>query len=67
MAIPLESAASEPHVQAKAGRAPHNAIDPARSLALSDFAAPETTAGERLIRLAYRLGVPGPTLVAPFR
>jgi uncharacterized heparinase superfamily protein len=42
-------------------------VEPGRALALSDFAAPDTTAGERLIRLAYRLGIPGPTLVAPFR
>src|SRR5690606_27506942 len=35
--------------------------------ALADFDPPETTAGERLIRLAYRLGVPGSALAAPFR
>jgi uncharacterized heparinase superfamily protein len=66
MAIPLDSAASEPHAQPTA-RAREGLVEPGRSLALSDFAAPETTSGERLIRLAYRLGIPGPTLVAPFR
>ena len=63
MAIPLDSAAPEPLAQAKGGEL----VEPGRALALSDFAPPDTTAGERLIRLAYRLGIPGPTLVAPFR
>ena len=42
-------------------------IEPGRALALSDFVPPGITAGERLIRLAYRLGVPGHSLSAPFR
>lgn len=42
-------------------------IEPGRALALASFAAPAHSIGERLIRLAYRLGVPGPTLAAPFR
>ncbi len=42
-------------------------IEPGRALALADFAPPSLGAGERLIRLAYRLGVPGPALTAPFR
>jgi uncharacterized heparinase superfamily protein len=66
MAIPLDSAAPEPLAQPKEKRA-SAVVEPGRSLALSDFAPPATTAGERLMRLAYRLGVPGPTLVAPFR
>ena len=41
-------------------------LAPSRALVLSDFAAPSVSAGERLLRLAYRLGVPGPTLAAPF-
>jgi uncharacterized heparinase superfamily protein len=41
-------------------------IEPARALALTDFDPPQTSAGERLMRLAYRLGVPGAALVAPF-
>ncbi|HSG56157.1 MAG TPA: heparinase II/III family protein [Paracoccaceae bacterium] len=40
---------------------------PRRALALSDFNPPEISAGERLLRLAYRLGIPGSTLAAPFR
>ena len=42
-------------------------IEPGRALALADFAAPSLGAGERLIRLAYRMGVPGSALAAPFR
>ena len=42
-------------------------IEPGRALALTDFDPPAISAGERLIRLAYRLGVSGHTLTAPFR
>ena len=42
-------------------------IEPGRALALADFAPPALGAGERLIRLAYRMGLPGSTLTAPFR
>ena len=42
-------------------------IEPGRALALADFSPPALGAGERLIRLAYSLGVPGSTLSAPFR
>ena len=38
-----------------------------KALALSDFSAPSVTAGERFLRMAYRMGVPGHTLAAPFR
>ena len=38
-----------------------------RALVLADFNPPEISAGERLIRLAYRLGIPGSTLATPFR
>jgi len=50
-----------------AGAAPGQVIEPGRALALADFAPPALGAGERLIRLAYRLGVPGTALSAPFR
>ena len=40
---------------------------PSRALALSDVIAPRSSAGEALIRLAYRLGVPGHALATPFR
>ena len=42
-------------------------IEPARALVLADIAPPTLGPGERLIRLAYRLGVPGSTLAAPLR
>ncbi|MBX9645313.1 MAG: heparinase II/III family protein [Novosphingobium sp.] len=47
--------------------APGEVVEPGRALALADFASPSINAGERLIRLAYRLGVPGSTLAAPLR
>lgn len=40
-------------------------IDGGRALALADFSAPSVGAGERLIRFAYRLGIPGSMLSAP--
>jgi uncharacterized heparinase superfamily protein len=67
MAIPLDSGRPEPLAQPAAREPAADVIEPRRALALADFAVPETTVGERLIRLAYKLGVPGPTLVAPFR
>ena len=47
--------------------APDRIIEPGRALALADFAPPSLGAGERLVRLAYRLGVPGGILRSPFR
>ncbi|MEP0392479.1 MAG: heparinase II/III family protein [Erythrobacter sp.] len=46
---------------------PAEPIDSSRALALSDVIAPRAKPGEALIRLAYRMGVPGHTLAAPFR
>jgi uncharacterized heparinase superfamily protein len=43
------------------------AEEPSRALALSDVIAAPAGPGEALIRLAYRLGVPGQALAAPFR
>jgi hypothetical protein len=48
-------------------QAPGELVEPGRALALADFAPPAIGAGERLLRLAYRLGVPASTLAAPFR
>ena len=73
MAIPLDPGLGEPLVtagdseDAAASSAPTENIQQGRSLALVDFQPPEISAGERLIRIAYRLGVPGNTLAAPFR
>lgn len=41
--------------------------EPSRALALSDMIAVRAGPGEALVRLAYRLGVPGQALAAPFR
>jgi uncharacterized heparinase superfamily protein len=41
--------------------------EPSRALALSDVIAVKAGPGEALMRLAYRLGVPGHALAAPFR
>ncbi|MBS0477086.1 MAG: heparinase II/III family protein, partial [Proteobacteria bacterium] len=46
--------------------APGEVIEPGRALALADFAPPAVGAGERLLRLAYRLGIPGSTLSGRF-
>jgi uncharacterized heparinase superfamily protein len=68
MAIPLADGAAEPLVETGGTPAPAGEIiEQGRALALADFGPPSASAGERLIRLAYRLGVPGPALVAPFR
>ena len=40
-------------------------IEPGRALALVDFSPPSLGAGERLIRLAYRVGIPGSLLTSP--
>ncbi|MFM6950761.1 MAG: hypothetical protein ACKOW1_07060, partial [Novosphingobium sp.] len=46
---------------------PEELVEPSRALALADFTPPVLGASERLLRLAYRLGVPASTLAAPFR
>lgn len=41
-------------------------VEPGRALALADFSPPQVSAGERLLRLAYGLGLP-PSALNPFR
>lgn len=41
-------------------------VEPGRALVLADFTPPAISAGERLVRLAYRLGVPASALTTPF-
>lgn len=75
VAIPLGDAAEEGVVSdsrvpeqadgAGASRPAGELIEPGRALALADFSPPSLGAGERLIRLAYRLGVPGSMLTSP--
>lgn len=45
--------------------APIATLEPARALALADFAPPAVGAGERLLRMAYRFGI-GPRTLNPF-
>jgi uncharacterized heparinase superfamily protein len=69
MAIPLETPKEELLVTAQeiSSDIAQRVIEPGRALALTDFAPPAIGAGERLLRFAYRLGVPGSALSAPFR
>lgn len=64
LALPLGDGDEQALVRSKAPQA--DLIEPGRAIALADFTPPSLGAGERLIRLAYRLGVPGSTLVSPF-
>lgn len=74
MAIPLggqheEGVVSEaqvPPADSLPTQTPGEVIEPGRALALADFAPPSVGPGERLLRLAYRLGIPGSALSAPF-
>ncbi|MDP3675983.1 MAG: heparinase II/III family protein [Novosphingobium sp.] len=68
LAMTASSAGDVAHIaEAPEAAAPGEIIEPGRVLALADFAPPSLGAGERLVRLAYRLGVPGGVLRAPFR
>lgn len=63
--------ADEPHAdkagEGDGGGLDHEPIESSRALALTDVIAPRARPGEALIRLAYRMGVPGHALAAPFR
>ncbi|MEN7538187.1 heparinase II/III family protein [Aurantiacibacter flavus] len=63
-AIPLRNTGSEALVNSDKPTA-----EPVtqRSLIVTDIAPPAITAGERLMRMAYRLGMSGPTILSPFR
>ncbi|KLE34259.1 heparinase II/III family protein [Aurantiacibacter luteus] len=60
-AFALDDGAGEDLVEAP------ETISADRALVVTDFAPPEITPGERLVRFAYRLGVPGAVLHKPFR
>ena len=64
---PMESVSDAALVEPRWGAEQSELVEPGRALALADFAPPSLGASERLLRLAYRLGVPGATLAAPFR
>ncbi|GGC38635.1 heparinase [Novosphingobium marinum] len=68
-AVPLgpgfeDTALNDPQ-PAETQPSPQQSIEPGRALALADFAPPSLGAGERLIRLAYRMGVPSSMLTSP--
>ena len=66
-AIPLTAPGASDSVHIAATTEPLGEIlEPGRALALADFAPPSLGPGERLVRLAYRLGVPGEVLRSPF-
>ncbi|OJW69912.1 MAG: heparinase [Sphingomonadales bacterium 63-6] len=68
MAVPLIPDNPEPLADAIGlDSSPGELIEPGRSLVLSDIRAPALGAGEKLMRMAYRIGIPGPAIVAPFR
>ena len=66
VALPLGDA-EEPLVEQAAPIAPEPEITPARALVLSDFQPPRSNPLHAAMRLAYRLGVPGPILSSPLR
>lgn len=66
-AFPLGRGDNQPLAEGKIAQAEDAALAPSRALVLSDFVPPSAGAGERLIRLAYRMGISGSTLTAPFR
>ncbi|QGN55540.1 heparinase II/III family protein [Novosphingobium sp. Gsoil 351] len=66
-ALPLTASGSGDAAYITNATAADRVIEPGRALALADFAPPSLGAGERLVRLAYRLGVPGGVLRSPFR
>ena len=66
MAIPMTATGDVSLIDPAAPPEPAELIEPGRALALADFSPPSVGAGERLIRLAYRMGVPGSALTKPF-
>lgn len=65
-ALPLKRRDAQPVVTAT-DEAAASPITEARALVLSDFVPPKADFTEKLVRFAYRLGVGGATLTAPFR
>ncbi|HTN14919.1 MAG TPA: heparinase II/III family protein [Sphingomonadaceae bacterium] len=68
MALPLAPDNLEPLAQAgEPETPPGELIEPSRAIVLADIQPPALSAGEKLMRMAYRLGVPGSAIAAPFR
>ncbi len=66
-AIPLKQEDLQPTADGADAEVGETPIEPSRALAISDFVPPSNSPTERFIRLAYRLGVSGSTITAPFR
>lgn len=75
MAVPLHDNPAEPHVTSAEvwpvdaddpADPPHSVIEPGRMLALADFSPPALSPGERLLRLAYGMGMRGQLLGKAF-
>ena len=67
LAIPLDSGAREDLVEDYPGAERTEDLAPDRALVVTDFTPPAASASERFVRLAYRMGISGSTLTAPFR
>ncbi|MBA3056252.1 MAG: heparinase [Sphingomonadales bacterium] len=73
-AVPLDDARAEPHVTASRSEESRELgdqselelVEPGRMLALADFSPPALSAGERLARLAYGIGLRG-QIIGSFR
>lgn len=65
--LSVDASYGAPLTDSATGSEPGDLVEPGRALALTDFSPPTLGAGERFLRLAYRLGVPAATLTAPFR
>jgi uncharacterized heparinase superfamily protein len=57
----------EPALEPAPEQAPQPPQEPSRALALSDVIAVKDGPGAALIRMAYRMGIPGHAIAAPFR
>lgn len=79
MAVPLPSDRTEPHVNdgdwsgddadadfGSSAALPESVVEPGRMLALADFSPPSLSPAERLVRLAYGLGLRGQLLGKAF-
>lgn len=65
LALPLGDG-EEALVRAGSAHEEERLVQPGNALALTDFVPPSLGAGERLIRLAYRAGLPSSMLTSPF-
>ncbi|KLI65216.1 heparinase [Aurantiacibacter marinus] len=68
LALPLDAHIEESLVESDGDtHGTHETIAADRALVLTDFDPPAISAGERFLRMAYRMGIPGSTLAQPFR